>query len=247
VLKNLVESNRVAQAIYRFVLDLKNEVKDENKFFKGSITGLLERLNNHEKIFPDRIPKDWPKTASQLGSILKRFAPALREKGVQVEWSRSGRERIVTLKLVGEKKANDNSDSTMTAENTVCRHHEIDIPKACETADDSSDGKLSSFSVEQLKKKEEIENKKDEENNGGKTPSLPSLGLQICPQHIGNVCDSTSENVPSSRCHTAVTGENRTPTNNQSSTDMDTIVEDIGYVVGQSTAIVRRRISVDAA
>ena len=101
-LKTLVESSSVAMAIYEMVLVLANATEEKDRCFNGSATELLERLNIQQKIYPEHVPKGWPKTASQLGSILKRFAPALREKGVQVDWDRSSGERKITLSLVGK-------------------------------------------------------------------------------------------------------------------------------------------------
>jgi hypothetical protein len=53
----------------------------------------------HTKLTPDRAPKGWPTSARALAGQVRRAAPALRELGVSIEFSRSGhdRQRLITI------------------------------------------------------------------------------------------------------------------------------------------------------
>ncbi|MCC6381722.1 MAG: hypothetical protein IT304_04395 [Dehalococcoidia bacterium] len=46
----------------------------------------------------DRPPRIWPRSASALGNALVRLAPALRRNGLDVQRSRSGRRRSITIR-----------------------------------------------------------------------------------------------------------------------------------------------------
>jgi hypothetical protein len=56
-LTNLVDSNKVALAIYRLVVDLVNETEEKDRCFKGSANELLEKLNVSEKIYHGNAPR----------------------------------------------------------------------------------------------------------------------------------------------------------------------------------------------
>jgi hypothetical protein len=103
VLSATVENDRFALAVCRFVVGLQLEKKDH---FLGSATELLDELNKRAGIYPNdtKIPKDWPKNPGAMSGRLKRFAPALRSRGVQVEWSRAGPgDRLIKLWLTPTK------------------------------------------------------------------------------------------------------------------------------------------------
>lgn len=83
-----IEHDRLGLTIYRFVIGFPLEKKDH---FLGSASELLDVLNRRAGIYPnDRIPKGWPKSPGALSSHLKRIAPALRKRRVEVEWLRDG-------------------------------------------------------------------------------------------------------------------------------------------------------------
>jgi hypothetical protein len=84
----LVESDKFAIAVYQLALSLSLEKEEKDRIFEDSATDLLEMLNKRASIYPNdtHIPKGWPKSAGALSNHLHRVAPALRSKGVEVDW-----------------------------------------------------------------------------------------------------------------------------------------------------------------
>ncbi len=64
--------------------------------WSGTATDLLHELEAQADEKTKHL-KSWPATARILGAAVKRLAPNLREAGLGVELSRTGRSRIITL------------------------------------------------------------------------------------------------------------------------------------------------------
>ena len=75
--------------------------------FNGTATQILEELNF--RLGPDKIRafgKGWPQTASKLAGGLDRAAPALRERGWNMEMKHSGT-RTRSFTPIGSAEADD--------------------------------------------------------------------------------------------------------------------------------------------
>ena len=75
----------------------------------GTAASLLEVLT------PDPRPKGWPGAPHVLTGQLKRAAPALRTTGVEVDFSRVGRRRIITITARTEKPRNQASQASQAS------------------------------------------------------------------------------------------------------------------------------------
>ncbi|MCK9571443.1 bifunctional DNA primase/polymerase [Candidatus Pacearchaeota archaeon] len=107
---DLVEGNRFPKAVYRLAIDTApNE-------WKGAASDLLIELNKQEHILVGYEPDKWPTIAEKVGSELRRFAPALVAMGVNVTYSRSGKEgRKIAIKLVTGDSEVSPTDTKKTA------------------------------------------------------------------------------------------------------------------------------------
>jgi hypothetical protein len=66
--------------------------------FQGTVADLLERLNKERRGAEEAAAYDWPRTARALAGELRRFTPALRRLGFEVEWpGRSKRGSMVRV------------------------------------------------------------------------------------------------------------------------------------------------------
>lgn len=66
----------------------------------GTATALLEALKLQAGLEDNkRLPEGWPARADKLSSLLKRLAPNLRERGIDVRSARAGRRRTITIRL----------------------------------------------------------------------------------------------------------------------------------------------------
>jgi len=94
---NLAEANEVALDGAPIVGPLRQLLEEEGAW-EGSVSGLLERLNQlaGEKAVRDR---DWPKRPNTLSGKLRRFSPNLRKIGIDVEQTRNKRGSWVRVAL----------------------------------------------------------------------------------------------------------------------------------------------------
>ncbi len=67
----------------------------------GTASDLLRMLNEQTDEITRR-QKGWPSSPEALGNALTRIAPNLRAVGVEVERTRTGRRRLITVRKVGE-------------------------------------------------------------------------------------------------------------------------------------------------
>ncbi len=76
-----LSSSPVAEVLLRFV---RNRTE-----WEGRASELLDELTTEA---PENVRKgrEWPKNASQLGTVLRRLAPNLRETGIRIEFSSAG-------------------------------------------------------------------------------------------------------------------------------------------------------------
>jgi hypothetical protein len=84
----------------------------DSKVWEGTPTELHEILTRAARAANgDRLPPGWPNTGAQLGIILKRLGPDLREIGIQIKRRRVGDRRLVIIERCGaDAAADDGSD-----------------------------------------------------------------------------------------------------------------------------------------
>lgn len=96
----------------------------EQPKWEGTATGLLRELvtisSENESICRD---KDWPKTTNALSNRLRRAAPFLREQGLEITFTREGRDRTRMIHICA---ASDKQERSSTYEPKVdkARPHE---------------------------------------------------------------------------------------------------------------------------
>lgn len=83
-----VEADTVANVVLRTIA--------VGESFSGTAEALLSRLNAIATEDEKRAP-GWPKTAANLGTRIRRAAPALRRLGVEVAYDRTGTERTIQI------------------------------------------------------------------------------------------------------------------------------------------------------
>lgn len=81
----LLESSCVANAI-------EARLGADPEGWSGTMSELWERLTP-----PPPLPRDWPKNARALSAVLRRLAPVLRDRGIDIQSRKCDRTRIVTL------------------------------------------------------------------------------------------------------------------------------------------------------
>lgn len=83
-----LEASSVAAVLEKFM--------EQKSTWTGQATILLHHLTN--MVDKDDIDKkEWPKNGQRLSHKLKRIAPGLREKGLNIEWERDGKARNITI------------------------------------------------------------------------------------------------------------------------------------------------------
>lgn len=94
----VLEAAPVAAAVRDFV----HQTKSCDLPWKGTATQLLELLSARVSEDTRRL-KDWPKSASALGTVMRRIAPSLRGHQVEVGFERpAGKRRTIKLERVGK-------------------------------------------------------------------------------------------------------------------------------------------------
>jgi hypothetical protein len=105
-----------ASPIGKYVLQLAEDVADDPDGFCGTPTELVARLDviagHSDKIRP---PRGWPTNRSIRGA-LTRIAPNLRQAGVEVEFEKTEKARLVSIRRKSVIIVSDVSDSKSTAE-----------------------------------------------------------------------------------------------------------------------------------
>jgi hypothetical protein len=94
--QNRTEANTIALDASAAVPAVMKLVEQGN--WEGTATDLQEALNELVSDHKRKSPA-WPKSARAVSATLKRLAPNLREVGVDVEWIRKGRDRVLRLKV----------------------------------------------------------------------------------------------------------------------------------------------------
>jgi hypothetical protein len=119
---DLVEANAFPRAVLKFA-------KTTKLVWMGTASQLLEALNAQEHITHGFEPRDWPQTANQLGSELRRHVPDLESSNVLVKFSKShkkAREITVWYKdnededrppEIDDKDKGDKGDNTILKDN----------------------------------------------------------------------------------------------------------------------------------
>jgi hypothetical protein len=98
--------------------------------FEGSATELLHRLAD---LVGEKTAKTdgWPKTAAVLGGEVRRLAPVLRRVGIEIEFPRRGRKRLIVVRTA--------PDSAVDADDAVTPRASTDLKS---DSDDGVDGDL---------------------------------------------------------------------------------------------------------
>jgi hypothetical protein len=79
------------------IAGLLRTIVDHQREWTGTATDLLEQLCRHASESEQR-SRAWPSTAQKLSGQLKRLSPALRMAGVEVEFYRGPKRRVITLR-----------------------------------------------------------------------------------------------------------------------------------------------------
>lgn len=137
----VVDSDQVARAVYDFaLLNAQN-----GHCFSGTATELLERINAMKCIYPGREPKGWPKSATWFATRLKRVAPAMRARGIKIEWLKPDRNtKIIEISLLEFDSADV---ETQRDGNTKIASHAQTWLADCVETGDAIDAILPSSSV----------------------------------------------------------------------------------------------------
>jgi hypothetical protein len=89
----VIEADPVAEAVIEFARQAYSWAADpadpttRSRVWKGTASSLLEQIS---KLVPEdtRRERRWPKDGTRLSGCLRRAAPALRTKGIKVDFSR---------------------------------------------------------------------------------------------------------------------------------------------------------------
>jgi len=100
-----IDADLVAQAILRHI--------EKARKWTGTAQELAKLL------LPDNVPKEWPTTGQKMAGVLRRAAPALRAKGLEVEHNDKDRPRTWTLQT---SDATDATDATRINTSDAPRH-----------------------------------------------------------------------------------------------------------------------------
>ena len=103
--------------LVEFIVELLNQIP-ESRAWSGTATELLEALG---KVFPGKLPPEWPKAANVLSRRLRRLSPTLAAFGIQYSVKRNSLSRtgIISLSLSKSGKiSSEPSTSVMKSEET---------------------------------------------------------------------------------------------------------------------------------
>ena len=90
-IRNEIQMNPLAKVFSDYCLEVKT--------FEMTSTNLLKVINGEAS---DNLtkPKTWPQNVGALSRALKRFSPALRAEGIELEWGKGGergKERVIKM------------------------------------------------------------------------------------------------------------------------------------------------------
>ena len=97
------DANELALDTNPLPIILRDFTKDERGDWYGTPTELLDALTRYltakheERTLKNR---DWPKRADKLSALLRRYAPNLRATGLEVEFERTTKHRLIHLRTV---------------------------------------------------------------------------------------------------------------------------------------------------
>ena len=108
---DLLESDTFADAVIKLV--------NEREEIELPPTNLWRVLNSTGGIDERHFPLGWPRSPKGIKNKLTRIAPALRNHGIGVEFSRSSKSRSIRIYLIDEfgDKPSDDHDNVMTTQN----------------------------------------------------------------------------------------------------------------------------------
>jgi hypothetical protein len=165
----------------------------EKHTWSGNATQLLSKINNMNGYNYQRPPMGWPQTASTLSNKLNRLAPSLRRVGVEIEFKKTAKARIITIKM------RDDGVTANDGELRKGRHNENRIQENLNSFkkghNDGDDGDSLSLSSEkgeeENKHKEKCDIKSESSDKTPSSPSIASLGND-CGPHIAVTSPSSS-------------------------------------------------------
>jgi hypothetical protein len=100
-----LEASPIGKALVEFVTEFGS--------WSGTSTELLRKLEGRAEEKAIKL-KSWPSTARALGGAVKRLAPNLRDAGLSVELSRTGRRRLISLSRTGRESSVTNVTNVIT-------------------------------------------------------------------------------------------------------------------------------------
>jgi len=178
--KALIENDVFATALYKFIMSGKDDA-----VFENTISFLLTALEGRANLTPKTLPSGWPKTARWASGKIRELAPALRDVGVDVAFTRDASGvRMIRLEKIpaskqeelvsdesdeengelGQTDATDASDAKQILASEKNRQQ-----KTAVEVSDAIDAKKPNFNLDRNKEKGEGEKKereKAEEKDG---------------------------------------------------------------------------------
>jgi hypothetical protein len=136
----VVEGSPVSEAIVALVDARPVELVDDTrvKQWTGTATELLAQLNLRAPFLSFR-PKGWPRTATAMGSQVRRLAPSLRHRGIDVDQHHADHGRVRSITLV-RRLEGDAGDAGDTSTYTPLHADEEEKPGTDEAQKHSSRG-----------------------------------------------------------------------------------------------------------
>ena len=99
----MIEASPVASAIRGIMMKMRRTERTERTVWTGTATNLFgEVIGELEAEFPfgNRTPRSWPDSPESLGRLLRRVKPILRKIGIEVEFSKIGKESRRTITII---------------------------------------------------------------------------------------------------------------------------------------------------
>ena len=139
--------------------------------FKGTVTKLLDDLELYADFsgpYSKRPPEDWPKSTRSMGRELRRLAPVLRHRGLDIQTSRGNGQRTVTIRKVSDVLPDPHGTRTNQKGTVPTQNGTAKTVKDGQKAPDSADRAVSLPSFSSFEEKEGREGIEEERNHCGK-------------------------------------------------------------------------------
>ncbi len=132
----VVEAESLADAILKLIAQVRE--------WKGTATTLLQDIHQSRE-YGDFQPRDLPGTAESVGLRLRRIAPNLRRRGIEVDFDRGCNNRLISIRKVspaaviavtpdGEEERGDLvtvSGTSVATQRKPCTSGTMSLPSTC--------------------------------------------------------------------------------------------------------------------